>query len=400
MARQNPQLRMQLEDIVREPNREVAAARKPVTALQLADKFQHIDGDQFYVAIERVDKPGLVGKPVIIRYKTIVSATSYEARQIGIKAGMSFTQAEEIARQKRAGIAVLRSGMEKYVAVSNALIEIVKETNPETEIYSIDEVFSRYPYADWEDLEEAGRRIMARVRDELGVTVSVGNGFTKYAAKMCTKHFKPDRQTTCHNFAEYAAMFGQMVVDDLHGVGPKTAEKLAALNILKVESLAEREPWELMPTFKEKSSSFLVSAAWGTARWEFVPWYMQAITPPRSVGNTAGIPFRARGSLEATAEALTGAVIVTCSRMQVRNYSGNTLTVGIRHSDSGGMDRTAQKKLNSYTNNEETIAARAVAMLTRLYREAAAEGTAVNRIGVKVSGIRAGMPTQLELAKR
>ena len=88
---------------------------------------------------------------------------------------------------------------------------------------------------------------------------------------------------------------------------------------------------------------------------------------------------------------------MACSRMQAHNYSGNTLTVGVRYTEAGGMDRTLQQKLNSYTSNEGAIAGRAVALLTRLYREAAAEGMVVNRVGVKVSGIRSNMPSQLAL---
>ena len=153
---QNNQLRMQLEEIV---SRQTAAwPEKPrTTALQLADRFQHIDGDQFYVSIERVKHPKLEGKPVVIKYKSIVSATSYEARALGIKAGMPYENAIEIAALKRAGLAVLPSDMERYVTVSNSLIQIVKEINPETEIYSIDEVFCRYSSADWEDLRQRQR---------------------------------------------------------------------------------------------------------------------------------------------------------------------------------------------------------------------------------------------------
>ncbi|MEK6853877.1 MAG: hypothetical protein AABX60_00960 [Nanoarchaeota archaeon] len=391
------QLRMQLEDTVRRQTAQMPK-RALVTALQISDKYQHIDGDQFYVAIERVRHPGLAGKPVVIRYKSIVSATSYEARALGIKAGMPYAQAVEIAVREKAGLAVLPSDTETYVAVSNSLIQMAKEANPETEVYSIDEVFCRYPQADWEDLEEAGRKIMTRVHDELGVTVSVGNGLTKYSAKMCTKHFKPNRMTTCRDFSDYARMFHKMPVDDLHGVGEKTAEKLAALNIHTVESLAESQPWELRPTFKEKWSNFLVAAAWGTARWEFVPWYVQAITPPKSVGNTAGLQFRMRGSLEAAAEALIGAVVITSHRMQVHNYTGNTITVGLRYNTAGSMDNTNQQKLNMHTNSEERIVGAALSMLTKLYDETA-ERQAINRVGVKVSGIKADMPLQLEFAK-
>lgn len=388
-----------LEDMLR-PQPSGVTAKPQAAGLQIADKYQHIDGDQFYVAIERVRHPKLARKPVVIRYKSIVSATSYEARALGIKAGMPYKQAVEIASRKRAGLATLTSDMERYTAVSRALVEVVKETNPETEIYSIDEVFCRYPQAaDWDGLEETGMRIMQRAQNDLGITVSVGNGFGKYAAKMCTKHFKPNQQTTCRDISDYARLFHSMLADDLHGVGEKTAEKLAMLNIRTIESLAEREPWELRPLFKEKWSNFLVAAAWGIARWEFVPWYIQAMTPPKSVGNTAGIPFRERGSTEAEAEALIGAATMCCHRMQLHNYSCNTVTVGVRYSDAGGMDRTRQQKLNIYTNSEEHLAALAVRLLGRLHEEAAANRQIVNRVGLKVSGIRANMPTQLALVR-
>lgn len=388
-----------LEDMLR-PQPSVATAKPQVTALQIADKFQHIDGDQFYVSIERVRHPKLAGKPVVIRYKSIVSATSYEARALGIKAGMPYAQAVEIARQKRAGLAILPSDMERYVSVSNAIISIVKETNPETEIYSIDEVFCKWPQAGWGDAEEAGRTIMKRVRNELGITVSVGTSFSKYIAKLLTKHFKPDAMTTCHNFTEYAELFSQMTVDDLHGVGEKTAEKLATLSIFTIDDLAQREPWELMPMFKQKWSDFLVAAARGTAYWKFVPWYVQAIIPPRSVGNTAGIPARMRGSVEAAAEALIAATIMTCHRMQAHNYAGNTVAVGVRYSESGGMDRIMQQKLNSYTNSEERVVGNAVTLLANLHEQVNSEGGIINRVGIKVSGIRptTNMPTQLALA--
>lgn len=375
-------LQLALEEVISRINPQA------VTALQVCDKYQHIDLNQFYVAVERLDKPGLVDKPVVIVHRAIVSAASYEAKALGIRPGIPYFQARGIATARKAGLARLKEDMRKYLAYSHAFIGIVGEVNPEIEIAGSDEVTCRYTQADWREVEEKGRMIMARVRSELGLTVSVGNSFSPYVAKMCSKHFKPNKMTTCHNFEEYAELFGMRSVDDLHGVGEATTTKLGKLGINTIEQLVVAEFQQLRAVFGSHAAGFLIAAANGAAYGGFKPWYEQVLIEQKGVSRSILIPYDRRGSLEAVTEAVRQTVSMVCERLQEKNYQGRTVEVAVRHFAGGGTNRSAQHTLGFFTDSQTVIERESIKLAQELYQKVGDGAPTINLVSVRVSGFK------------
>ncbi len=155
----------------------------------------HVDLDAFFAAVEQRDRPELIGKPVIVggggpSERGVVSTASYEARAFGVHSAMPLRQAGRLCPN---GIFLPVDGA-KYQAVSVEVMAILRRFTPLVEPISIDEAFldvtgSRVLFGDGETI---GRLIKEAVRDEVGLTTSVGVARTKLVAKIASDLRKPD----------------------------------------------------------------------------------------------------------------------------------------------------------------------------------------------------------------
>jgi DNA polymerase-4 len=198
----------------------------------------HADLDSFYASVEQRDRPELRGRPVIVG-GGIVLAASYEAKRRGVYTPMP----EHLARRSCPDAVVVPPRFDAYSAASQAVFEVFRDTTPLVEGMSIDEAFldvgglARLSGGPAEIAAELRRR----VRDEVGLPISVGVARTKFLAKVASGVAKPD---------------GLLVVDPLHeteflhplpigrlwGVGPITEHKLnerGLYTVADVASLAE-----------------------------------------------------------------------------------------------------------------------------------------------------------------
>ena len=154
----------------------------------------HVDLDAFFAAVEQRDRPELRGKPVIVGGdpggRGVVSAASYEARRFGVRSAMSLPEA---ARRCPDGVFLPVDGR-RYQQASREVMSILRRFTPLVEPISIDEAFldvtgSRPCSATGETI--AGRD-QGGVRDEVGLTASVGVATTKLVAKIASDLRKPD----------------------------------------------------------------------------------------------------------------------------------------------------------------------------------------------------------------
>jgi DNA polymerase-4 len=194
-------------------------------------KIIHIDMDAFYASVEQRDDPALKGKAVAVGLpakRGVVAAASYEARRFGVRSAMPST----IAMRKCAELVFVPPRFEVYRAVSREIQAIFKDYTPLVEPPSLDEAYldvtdnlKRIPTA-WETAKE----IRARIYEETRLTASAGVSCNKFLAKLASDHRKPNGQ-----FAivpeEAQAFVTALPVAKFHGVGPKTAAKMHALDI-------------------------------------------------------------------------------------------------------------------------------------------------------------------------
>jgi DNA polymerase IV len=204
-------------------------------------KIIHVDMDAFYASVEQRDHPELRGRPLAVGggVRGVVAAASYEARRFGIRSAMPAVT----AKRRCPELIFVKPRFDAYRAVSEQIRAIFLDYTPHVEPLSLDEAYLDVT----EDLKGIGiatliaEEIRARIRAETGLTASAGVSYNKFLAKLASDQNKPDGLCVVTP-ARGAAFVEGLPVKRFHGVGPKTAEKMARLGIetgadLKARSL-------------------------------------------------------------------------------------------------------------------------------------------------------------------
>jgi DNA polymerase-4 len=197
----------------------------------------HADMDAFYASVEVLDDPRLVGRPVIVGGRPdgrgVVSAASYEARAYGVHSAMPLRTAARLCPEA----AFLPGRFERYAEVSRAVMAIFDDYTPLVEPISMDEAFLDVTGAPAGDGPTIGRALKTRVRDEVGLVVSVGVATNKLVAKVASDLRKPDALVIVAP-GEEAAFLGPLPVTRLWGVGPRVRQALADYGVTTIGQLA------------------------------------------------------------------------------------------------------------------------------------------------------------------
>ncbi|MDA7430498.1 DNA polymerase IV [Primorskyibacter aestuariivivens] len=209
----------------------------------------HMDCDAFYASVEKRDDPSLAGKPVIIGggRRGVVSTACYVARIRGVRSAMPMFQALKLCPDA----VVIKPRMQAYVDASRAIRAMMDELTPVVEPLSLDEAFM--------DLTGTQRlhghppaimlaRLIRRMRDELGLTGSIGLSHNKFLAKIASDLDKP------HGFsvigkAETASFLADKPVRLIWGVGSAAQESLDRAGIRTFTDLKRWDERDLTARF-------------------------------------------------------------------------------------------------------------------------------------------------------
>lgn len=204
----------------------------------------HSDMNCFYASVEMMLNPRLRGKPVAVCGSTedrhgIVLAKSQLAKQAGVKTGMVNWEAKRCCP----GLIVVPPQYDQYLKYSKLARAIYGRFTDQVEPYGMDECWldvTGSGYAGGNGMEIA-EKIRRTVREELGLTVSIGVSFNKIFAKLGSDLKKPDAITEIseENFRE---KIWPLPASDLLYVGPRTNEKLAKYGIHTIGQLADTDP--------------------------------------------------------------------------------------------------------------------------------------------------------------
>jgi DNA polymerase IV len=194
----------------------------------------HADLDSFYASVEQRDDPRLRGKPVLVG-GGVVLAASYEAKACGVRTAMGGGLARKLCPQA----IVVRPRMTAYSEASEAVFEVFRDTTPLVEGLSIDEAFLdvRGMRRIAGSPEEIAARLRRRVREEVGLPITVGVAVTKFLAKVASAVAKPDGLLVVPAGTELDFLH-PLPVERLWGVGPVTAGKLHAHGLMTVGQVA------------------------------------------------------------------------------------------------------------------------------------------------------------------
>lgn len=203
-------------------------------------KILHIDLNSFYASVECLLDESLIGKPVAVSGSVsdrhgVVLAKNQQAKLLGIKTGMTIYQAKKIVPE----LIVRETHHDLYIKYSRAVKSIFFEYTDFVESFGIDEawldVTSSKKYNG--DTYLLAEEIRNRVKDEIGLTVSIGVSFNKVFAKLGSDLKKPDAVTVI-SYDNYKDLIYFLPVEDLLYVGKATKQKLNKLNIHTIGDLA------------------------------------------------------------------------------------------------------------------------------------------------------------------
>lgn len=204
----------------------------------------HVDMDAFFASVEQRDRPELQGKPVVVGApadkRGVVSTASYEARVFGIHSAMPSRTAARLCPQA----IFLPVDGPRYQAASQQIMEILRDITPFVEQVSIDEAFLDVNgvLATWDSPRALAQAIKRRIRDETGLTASVGVADNKFLAKLSSDLEKPDGLTESPSEPEAIRRFlAPLPVARLWGVGPAAEKRLKRFGMTTVEDLQQQD---------------------------------------------------------------------------------------------------------------------------------------------------------------
>jgi DNA polymerase-4 len=334
----------------------------------------HVDMDAFFAAIEQLRRPELRGKPVVVggdgdpRKRGVVSTASYEARQYGIHSAMPLRTAYRMCPHA----VFLPVDFRTYEEYSRRLMEILREFSPLVEPMSLDEAYVDISHRP-EDPLALARTIKERIRDELGLTASVGIGPNKLLAKIASGLQKPDGLTALWEH-EVNERLGNLPVTVLMGIGPKTAARLReAFGVETVGDLQRVPLPDLQEAMGPRHGAYLYRIARGIddspviTEWE-----------PKSYSRETTFQWdvRRREHLVRTIHALGEELC----RDVLTEYLVRTVTLKVRFSDF--QTHTRARTLPQPTDDPSLLLGTAVSLLDRLQID-----RPVRLVGVRFSNL-------------
>jgi len=252
----------------------------------MSSAVMHIDMDAFFASIEQRVNPGLRGKPVVIggrnnKTRSIICAASYEAKSYGIHSGMPAWKAFQLCPQAL----FVPADSSKYVYTSKQLFEILKNFSPQVERFSIDEFFINVDGCQktFHSAELMGRQIKDRIKQDFGLTCSIGVAPTLLSAKLAAKLGKPDGLMVLDK-KQILEVLEDLPIEKICGIGGQLQKRFNCLGVFSCGELAQY-PAEILKQHFGKIGLWLKAAAKaedvGT-----IGYYAEKGAPPKSVGHS------------------------------------------------------------------------------------------------------------------
>ena len=231
----------------------------------------HIDFDYFYAQCEEIRTPDLKTKPVVVCMFSdrggdsgAIATANYTAREFGVKSGLSILSAKQKLKN-RTDSAFLPADFEYYSDMSEKSMNIIKKFADVFEYVGRDEAYldvTEKVELDFTKASHIAQQIKNEVREKTKLTCSVGISPNKLLSKIASGYKKPDGLTTVtpDNISEFMETLN---LGDIHGIGKKTQQKLAAENIETISQAKSLDIFALINMFGRKSGTYIYNAIRG-----------------------------------------------------------------------------------------------------------------------------------------
>jgi DNA polymerase-4 len=350
----------------------------------------HCDLNNFYASVECLHHPQYRNIPMAVggdveKRHGIILAKNMLAKKAGVTTGEALWQ----AMQKCPNLTIVKPNFSLYLRFSRLVREIYADYTDRIESFGIDEV--------WMDVTESVKlfgdpvvladTIRQRIKDEVGITASIGVSFNKVFAKLGSDYKKPDATTVITPENMEQIVF-PLPVEDLLYVGRATTQKMHLMGILTIGDCARTD----VALLKRRLGK------WGEYLWRFAngldnsPVLVHRQEPPvKSIGNSTTCPRDLATLQDVKIVAFVLAESVA-ARLKEAHLMGSVISIGVRDIHLHGYTR--QIKLQQATNLSEDIARTALS----LFEANIDFSTPLRSIGIKVSDLQVeGLPEQLTL---
>lgn len=216
--------------------------------------FALVDVNSFYASCEKVFRPDLAGKPVIVLSNNdgCVIARSSEAKKLGVKMGELYYERHSFYRQNN--INIFSSNYVLYADMSNRVMSLLSTFAPRLEIYSIDEAFLDFAgMNNTFNLEEYGREIQSTILQNTHLPVGIGIGPTKTLAKLANHAAKTWKKTggvvELSSEQRQRKLLSLIPIEEVWGIGRRISAKLRIMDVNTALDLANASVATIRKTF-------------------------------------------------------------------------------------------------------------------------------------------------------
>ncbi len=320
----------------------------------------HLDLDAFFVAVERLDNPALIGLPVLVggrpEVRGVIASASYEARRFGVHSAMPTATALRLCPQ-----AVLVSGHRgRYVEMSSAVMNLLAAYTPLLEQVSIDEAFLDVTgtEAHYGRPARLAQVLQDQIDRELRLSASLGVATNKLVAKIASDLRKPHGITVVPPGQE-AAFLAPLPLARLWGAGPVTCQALARLGCQTIGDVAALSLADLRARFGAAQAEGLCRAAHGIDDSPVIPdREAKSISREETFARDIRDAERLRRELLRMSDEVAG-------RLRRHNLQARTVGVKLRYPDFSTYTR--QATLPEATDTAPAIYATALALFEALW---------------------------------
>jgi DNA polymerase-4 len=290
----------------------------------------HADLDAFYASVEQLLDPSLRGKPIAVG-GGVVLAASYEAKAFGVRGGMPGRRARELCPQ----LIFVGGHFEDYQRLGDAAIKVLDDFTPLVERISIDEAFAdvagcTHLFGSPADIAQTIRR---RVKEELGLPISIGVARTKHLAKIASQVAKPDGLVVVDPESELEFLH-DLPVELMWGVGPVTRSRLAEAGVTTIGQLARMPGRSLERLLGHAAGEKLSALAWNRDPREIRMQHRARSAGAQSaLGRKPAVERVFRPALAHLADRIG-------TRLRAKSLAGRTVTVRVRFADLRAVTRS------------------------------------------------------------
>jgi DNA polymerase-4 len=314
-----------------------------------------------------------------------VLAASYEAKAFGVRSGMPGWRAQELCP----ALVFTGGHFEDYQRLGDAAIKVLNDFTPLVERISIDEAFADVRGCThlFGSPAEIAVTIRRRVRDELGLAISIGVARTKHLAKIASQVAKPDGLVVVDPEKELAFLH-PLPVDLMWGVGPATQARLAEMGISTIGQLAQTPGWSLTKILGNAAGEKLAALSWNRD-----PREIKTHRRARSAGAQSALG-RKSAETQVIRPTLIHLADRVCTRLRAKSRPGRTVTARVRFADLSAVTRSIT--LEAPVSATLILAEIAEDLVRAALADHPAERT-ISLLAISVSHLEESAELQLEL---